>query len=117
MTSDVHLASCEAAVAVRLAREKGKEAAMQSWLYANQPSMTPATVRQAAKDIGGVTDMDARYAATVALVRGDAQQGVQMKITGTPTFFMNGMRLPGLRPEFFDAAIAWELRRVGGGND
>ncbi|MDH4066741.1 MAG: thioredoxin domain-containing protein, partial [Acidobacteriota bacterium] len=103
MSSDVHLASCEAAVAVRLAREKGKEAAMQSWLYANQPSMTPATVRQAAKDIGGVTDMDARYAATVALVRGDAQQGVQMKITGTPTFFMNGMRLPGLRPEFFDA--------------
>ena len=25
---------------------------------------------------------------------------------------MNGMRLPGLRPEFFDAAIAWELKRV-----
>jgi hypothetical protein len=29
---------------------------------------------------------------------------------------MNGMRIPGLRPEFFDAAIAWELKRVGGGN-
>jgi protein-disulfide isomerase len=41
-------------------------------------------------------------------------QGAQLKITGTPTFFMNGMRLPGLRAEFFDAAIAWELRRVAG---
>jgi hypothetical protein len=28
---------------------------------------------------------------------------------------MNGMRLPGLRAEFFDAAIAWELRRVAAG--
>jgi protein-disulfide isomerase len=59
--------------------------------------------------------MDARYAATLDLVRGDVQQGTQMKITGTPTFFMNGIRLPGLRPEFFDLAIAWELKRAGGG--
>ena len=28
---------------------------------------------------------------------------------------MNGMQLPGLRGEFFDAAIAWELKRVSGG--
>jgi protein-disulfide isomerase len=115
MSTDVHLAACDAAVAVRLAREKGKGEAMEDWLFANQPAMTPASVRQAARDVGGVTDMDGRYAATLALVRGDTQQGAQMKITGTPTFFMNGMRLPGLRPEFFDAAIAWELRRVGGG--
>lgn len=115
MTADMHLGACEAAVAVRLAREKGKGEAMEDWLYSNQPAMTPATVRQAARDVGGVTDMDARYAATLVLVRGDAVQGAQMKITGTPTFFMNGLRLPGLRPEFFDAAIAWELRRVGGG--
>ena len=115
MSSDLHLGSCEAAVAVRLAREKGTAEAMEEWLYSNQAAMTPATVRQAAKDVGGISDMDARYAATLALVRGDATQGGQMKITGTPTFFLNGIRLPGLRPEFFDAAIAWELRRVGGG--
>lgn len=115
MSTDMHPAACDAAVAVRLAREKGTADAMEDWLFSNQPAMTPASVRQAARDIGGVTDMDARYAATVNQVRGDAQQGTQLKITGTPTFFMNGMRLPGLRPEFFDAAIAWELKRVGGG--
>jgi len=115
LSTDVHPAACDAAVAVRLAHEKGKGEAMEEWLFANQPAMTPASVRQAARDVGGVTDMDDRYAATLALVRGDTQQGAQLRITGTPTFFLNGMRLPGLRPEFFDAAIDWELRRVGGG--
>jgi protein-disulfide isomerase len=52
---------------------------------------------------------------TLELVKADVAQGGQLKIGGTPTFFMNGMQLPGLRGEFFDAAIAWELRRVSGG--
>jgi protein-disulfide isomerase len=116
VSTDVHPSACEAAVAVRLAREKGKAEAMEEWIFANQPSLTPASVRQAARDVGGVPDMDARYAATLDLVKGDTAQGAQLKVNSTPTFFMNGMRIPGLRPEFFDAAIAWELKRVGGGN-
>jgi uncharacterized membrane protein/protein-disulfide isomerase len=116
VSSDVHPAACEAAVAVRLAREKGKAEAMEEWIFANQPSLTPASVRQAAREVGGVEDMDARYAATLTLVKGDTAQGAQLKVNSTPTFFLNGMRIPGLRPEFFDAAIAWELKRVSGGN-
>jgi uncharacterized membrane protein len=115
VSTDVHPAACDAAVAVRLAREKGKAEAMEDWLFANQASLTPASVRQAAKDVGGVVDMEGRYQATLALVKADTTQGAQLKVTGTPTFFMNGLRLPGLRPEFFDAAIAWELNRLGGG--
>jgi uncharacterized membrane protein len=109
---DLHSGACEAAVAVRLAREKGKGEAMEDWLYANQPAMNPDTVKKAAASIGGVTDFDKRYAATLELVKADVAQGAQLKIGGTPTFFMNGMELPGLRTEFFDAAIAWELKRV-----
>ena len=109
---DLHPGACEAAVAVRLAREKGRGEAMEDWLFANQPAMTPQTVKNAAATVGQVTDFDARYAATLELVKGDIAQGSQLKISGTPTFFINGMRLPGLRAEFFDAAIAWELRRV-----
>jgi uncharacterized membrane protein len=115
MQSDVHLAACDAAVAVRLAREKGKAEALEDWLFANQPTMTPASVRQAAADIAGVTDMDARFATVLPQVKADTNMGVQLKVASTPTFFLNGIRLPGLRPEFFDAAIAWELRRVSGG--
>lgn len=114
---DLHSGACEAAVAVRLAREKGKGEAMEDWLYSNQPAMNPETVKKAAETVGGVSakDFDARLNATLELVKADVAQGSQLKITGTPTFFLNGMRLPGLRGEFFDAAIAWELRRVQAG--
>ena len=112
---DLHSGACEAAVAVRLAREKGKAEAMEDWLYANQPAMNPDTVKKAAMTVGGVTDFDARYAATLQLVKADVAQGQQLKIEGTPTFFLNGIRLPGLRGEFFDAAIAWELKRLQAG--
>jgi len=108
-----HLASCEAAVAVRLAREKGKAAPMEDWLFANQPTLTPASVKQAAQTIGGVTDFDARYQATLQLVKGDIAQGGQLQVQGTPTFFLNGIRLPGLRAQFLDAAIAMEMKRAG----
>ena len=109
---DLHPSSCEAAVAVRLAREKGKGPAMEEWLFANQPGLTPEGVKNAAATVGGVTDFDARFASTLELVKGDIAQAAQLKVTGTPTFFMNGIRLPGLRAEFFDAAIAWELKQV-----
>lgn len=112
---DLHLGACEAAVAVRLAREKGRAEQMEDWLFANQPAMNPDTVKKAAMTVGGVTDFDKRYAATLELVKADIAQGQQLKIPGTPTFFVNGMQLPGLRAEFFDAAIAWELKRVTGG--
>jgi protein-disulfide isomerase len=85
---------------------------MEDWLFANQPSLTPASVRQGLSTVAGVGDFDGRYAKTLELVRGDIAQGQQLGVRGTPTFFMNGIRLPNLRGEFFEAAVAWELRRV-----
>ncbi len=108
-----HQASCEAAVAVRLAREKGKAAPMEDWLFANQATLTPAAVKQSVQTIGGVMDFDARYQATLQLVKGDIAQGGQLQVQGTPTFFLNGIRLPGLRAQFLDAAIAMEMKRAG----
>jgi uncharacterized membrane protein/protein-disulfide isomerase len=109
---DLHPSSCEAAVAVRLAKEKGKGEAMEEWVFANQSSLTPDLVKNAVKTVAGVTDFDARFPTTLPLVKADIAMGNQLKVTGTPTFFMNGIRLPGLRAEFLDAAIAWELKRV-----
>jgi len=108
-----HMASCEAAVAVRLAREKGKAEPMENWLFANQPTLTATNVKEAARMLAGVTDFDARYQATLQLVKGDIEQGQQLQVQGTPTFFMNGIRLPGLRAQFLDAAIALEMKRAG----
>lgn len=117
ITQDLHSGACEAAVAVRLAKEKGRGEAMEEWLYANQPAMNPETVKKAAETVGGIPakDFDARFASTLELVKADVAQGSQLKISGTPTFFVNGMKLPGFRGEFFDAVLAWELRRVESG--
>lgn len=112
---DLHSGACEAAVAVRLAREKGKAEAMEDWFYSNQPAMNPETVKKAALTVAGITNFDERFNGTLELVKADVAQGAQLKIEGTPTFFVNGMKLPGLRAEFFDAAIAWELKRVQSG--
>ncbi len=110
-----HQAACEAAVAVRLAREKGRADAMEDWLFANQATLTTDSVKKGVSTVVGVTDFDARYQKTLELVRGDIGQGLQLGVKGTPTFFMNGIRLPNLRGEFFEAAVQWELRRVAAG--
>jgi uncharacterized membrane protein/protein-disulfide isomerase len=107
-----HASACEAAVAVRLAREKGRADAMEEWLFANQPSLTPDKVKEGLKTIANVSDFDARYPTTLQLVKGEIAQGHQLGVRGTPTFFMNGIKLPTLRPDFFEAAVLWELRRV-----
>jgi protein-disulfide isomerase len=40
--------------------------------------------------------------------------GGRLAIQGTPTFFINGVRIEGSpRAEYLDAAIAHELRRAG----
>ena len=105
----MHASACEAAAAVRLARAKGRAEAMEEWLFANQSTVTPDLVKQAVKSIGGVTDFDAQYAKTLELVRGDIALGASLHVTGTPTFFVNGVRLPIVKPEFFDLAIQYEL--------
>jgi protein-disulfide isomerase/uncharacterized membrane protein len=115
-TGGIHPAACEAAVAVRLARARDRALQMEEWLFDNQPGMTRDTVKQALIDIAQVTDFDAQYAKVLDDVRKDAQLGQKLQINGTPTFFINGIRIAStLRPAYFDAAIAWELKRAQGG--
>ena len=110
-SSMLHSAACEAAVAVRLAREHNRGPEMEEWLYTHQQGMTPETVRQAAKDIGQVPDFTARYEATLALVKGDVALGTQLNVNSTPTFYINGVKVEGQwAPQYFDQAIAYELQ-------
>ncbi len=108
-----HPSACEAAVAVRLARAHNRQDAMEEWFFSNQPAMTPASVRQAARDVGQVTDYEAKYAATLDLVRSDVAFGHSLGVSGTPTIFTNGVRIPsGLALQYVDQAIAIELQRA-----
>jgi uncharacterized membrane protein/protein-disulfide isomerase len=108
-----HPAACEAAVAVRLAKAKNREDAMEEWLFANQPAMTPDSVRQAAREVGQVTDFETKYASTLELVKGDIAFGKSLGVAATPTIFINGVKIAGsLAPQYFDQAIAIELQRA-----
>ena len=108
-----HDAACEAAVAVRLAGRTEQAERMEEWLYSNQDTFSPERVRAAARDIGGAEDFDAEYARTLEYVRADIALGEALEVTGTPTFFVNGVPLAGgLTAEYFDAAIAYELEQA-----
>jgi protein-disulfide isomerase len=75
--------------------------------------MTPPSVRQAARDVGQITDFDARYQSMLSLVKGDVALGRQLGIKSTPTFFINGVKVEGaLPPQYFDQAIAYELQHA-----
>jgi protein-disulfide isomerase len=85
---------------------------MEEWLYGHQPTMTPPSVRQAAKEVGNIADFDAKYASTLALVKSDVGLGRQLGVKSTPTFFINGIKIEGaLPPQYFEQAIAYELQR------
>jgi uncharacterized membrane protein/predicted DsbA family dithiol-disulfide isomerase len=109
-----HMAACEAAGAVVQARETGKAAVMEDWLYDHQTTLTPSMVREAAKDVGGIADFNGGYAKALEEVKADARMGGVLGVNSTPTFFLNGRKLPPgvVPPEYIDALITLELQRA-----
>jgi protein-disulfide isomerase len=46
-------------------------------------------------------------------VKSDIALGKQLQVRSTPTFFINGVKIEGaLPPQYFDQAIAFELKRA-----
>jgi protein-disulfide isomerase/uncharacterized membrane protein len=112
LAQTIHPAACDAAVAVRLT-PPAKVEAMEDWLYSHQPTMTSPSVRQAARDIAGVSDFESKYPSILGSVRTDVALGRQLGVKSTPTFFINGVKIEGaLPPVYFDQAIAYELNRT-----
>ena len=107
----IHNSACEAAVAVRLARAKNKGPEMEAWLFARQEGMNRDLVKKGLTEIAQVTDFDAQYATVIEQVKEDARLGQKLGIQGTPTFFVNGIKVGSLRPAYFDAAIAYLLNK------
>jgi uncharacterized membrane protein len=112
----VHGAACEAAVAVRLAREKGLDRELEAALFERQSmSETRDDVKATLQEIAHIdgADFDARYEEVLKDVRADVQLAQTLEVSGTPTFYINGIKLGGLRPVAFDAVIAYELQKAG----
>ena len=109
-----HVAACEAAASVIMARAKGTSEKMEEWLFSHlgPPMLSPDQVRDAARDVAGVTDFAAQYPEVLKQVRADAALGDQLKVNSTPTFFINGRRLPeALAAQYFNVLLELELKR------
>jgi protein-disulfide isomerase len=109
-----HVAACEAAAAVRMAREKSRDKEVEAALFERQsPSMTRNDVVTTLEQVAQISsaDFDAQYAKTLEAIRADVQLGTKLGVKGTPTFFLNGIQLPSLRPAYFDAALDWAIRK------
>jgi protein-disulfide isomerase len=106
-----HFAACEAAAAYVMANPRGNSGKLESWLFANQPNLTPELVKQGAAQIGGIKDFDAQYPTALNTVREDIKLGEKLEVKSTPTFFINGRQVGGLTGQAFQAAIELELKR------
>jgi protein-disulfide isomerase len=75
--------------------------------------LTPEAVKQAAKDIGGIQDFDAQYQDVLKQVKADANLGSMLKVSQTPTFYINGRKVTGTTitpPQYFDYLIELALK-------
>ena len=111
----VHSAACDAAVAVDLARAKGRGDAMEDWLYANQALISPAFVRDGARTVGMVQDFAPQYPRVLEEVKADVALGRLLGVTLDADLLHQRRQGRGgaLAPQYFDMAIAYELRKAG----
>jgi uncharacterized membrane protein len=110
-----HEAACIAAAAARVAAERDKFDEMTSWIWMNQGA-SEASLRQAATRILEIseTELDREYLRKLPAIRQDIADGGALNISGTPTYFINGVRLPSaiIPVEYFRSAVELELEKA-----
>lgn len=111
----VHQYACEAAVAMRIAREKGKAKELEAWLFETQDEFSRDHIKQGLQRFTGVSadEYEARYNKLIPDIRAEAAIGQKVGVNGTPFFLINGIKIGSLRPIYFDAAIAYLLQKAG----
>ena len=116
-TADAHPGACAAAAAVRIARDVSPEkfTEMENWIWANQQTLSRASVKTAAEKILAINDFDRRYDQKLPDIRRDIADGGALTIRSTPTLFINGVRIEQiLPPAYFEQAIQIELNKSAG---
>lgn len=132
-----HEGACEAAASVRMARDRGKANEMIDWLFENQQRLVqlgigsadpksasnPASIaiKEQAIKMLGLTDatFDHEYNLKLADIRRDESDGMAVGVTGTPTYFVNGVRAEAnggaLPVQYFEMALKIELEKPNPG--
>jgi protein-disulfide isomerase len=119
LEQSVHQRACRAAVAAECARAQGRFEEMADALFAHQKQLFDTMLIKQAAAIG--LDMDAferclADQATLEKVVADARLGKRLKLTSTPTLFLNGRRVRGTFEDAagYDRAVLIEARLAEG---
>jgi protein-disulfide isomerase len=97
----MHPYACEAAKTAVCAHQQGKFEPVYQTLFENQATFAPGRVSQLAKEAGvdpaRLTGCIAASETSVAVSR-DIEEGINLGVQSTPTFFINGRRIEGVMP-------------------
>jgi protein-disulfide isomerase len=75
--------------------------------------MTREDVKNGLREVAQITDFDAQYPSVLPAIREDVQLGTKLGVTGTPTFYINGVKLSSVRQAYLDATIQYFLKKSG----
>jgi protein-disulfide isomerase len=112
--TSMHPNAYNAALAALCAKEEGKFWEYHDILYANQKAQSPENLSAYAAELGlnpekFNTCLDSQK--YKSQIDNDIKVGASVGVTGTPTFFINGIRILGAQPiEEFVKAIESELK-------
>ncbi|MBF0165789.1 MAG: DsbA family protein [Magnetococcales bacterium] len=109
-----HAKAPKASEAAQCAADQGKFWPMHDLLFDDKTNLDPPELKKAAKTVGldqAVFDKCLESGKHGARVTADLADGKKLGVTGTPTFFINGVRVVGAQPfEKFKSVIDEELK-------
>lgn len=119
LSRDIHPDACQAAVAVQCAGRQGQYWPMHDKVFATALDGESIGTRALKKFAGKMGIDKNEFAACLTAddaweeVREQVADGKAAGITGTPSFFVNGVQMPSPHPAFVEAAIRRELLGLG----
>jgi protein-disulfide isomerase len=110
----IHEHAFSAATAANAAHRQGKFFEFTEILYRNQNALDKESLKKYAADLGlnpAQFELDLQSAANHAEIRKDMADGVNYGISGTPTIYVNGVKVRRNTAEYFRAAIDKVLKK------
>ena len=113
--TDIHERAVPAALAAQCAHEQGQFWLMHDKIFENQDNLTDANLKRYAVQIGlNSLQFGNCFAASKYLgeIQQDFNQGLKLGVKSTPTFFINGIGIPGAVPlATLEQIVVAELNR------
>lgn len=112
--TSIHENAYEAALAANAARAQGKFFEYIDILYRSQNALDTASLKKYAAGLGLNTkqfELDLASEKNAAEVRKDMEDGRNYGVSGTPTIFVNGVKVRGLTASAFRSAIDRALKK------